>query len=110
MLGLLFSEGWMALRRCWETRQVGVGNRTMTNPQRGDTVRFRESGHDRLGTIVDIITAGRPSGRGIWQLRQRARIRFDADGQSWETHRDLTALTVVAVDEQPSLFADEAIA
>lgn len=79
----------------------------MTDLHRGDLVRFRDRGAHRIGTVMDIITAGRLKGHGVWRLRQRARIQFEADGQHWETHRDLTAITV-AGETQPSLLTDEA--
>lgn len=79
----------------------------MIEPSVGDRVRFKSSGGDRVGIVTAVITAGRAKGRGLWALRRRARIRFEEDGQGWETHRDLTAIAITAVDEQPSLF-DEA--
>lgn len=81
----------------------------MTEPQPGDRVRFREGGGNRLGTVREVITAGRAAGRGVWRLRRRARVQFEADGQRWETHRDLEAIEIVAVDEQRSLFDEREV-
>jgi len=77
-------------------------------PEPGDRVRFRERGAWRVGVVAAVITAGKPRGRGVWALRRRARVRFDVDGHGWETHHDLSAITITAVAAQLSLF-DEAI-
>lgn len=66
----------------------------MAEPVIGAVVRFREQGAIRLGTVRDVVTAG---------ARRRVRIGFEADGQRWETHRDLAD---VVIDEQPSLFQE----
>lgn len=64
----------------------------MIEPQPGDCVMFRESGAKRPGTVVEVITAGKPTGVGEWRLRRRARIRFEVAGHHWETYRDLTEI------------------
>lgn len=75
-----------------------------SEPMPGDRVCFREGGSKRLGTVRAVITAGRKAGVGVWRLRRRARVQFEADGQSCETHRDLEAIDIVEVDEQRSFF------
>lgn len=70
--------------------------------QAGETVRFRESGGLRVGTVAEVFTAGTPEGTGITRERMRARLWFTEDGQTWETCRDLT--DVQPVDGQLPLF------
>lgn len=79
----------------------------MIEPSIGDRVRFKEGGSHRIGTVVDVITAGRAQGRGLYMLRRRARIRFDVDGHGWETHRDLDVIQITECDEQLPLFSSE---
>lgn len=81
----------------------------MTEAAVGDCIRFKESGHHRIGVVKALIMAGRAKGTGIWALRQRARILFEADGRRLETHRDLDALTIVACDTQFELFDQETV-
>jgi hypothetical protein len=75
-------------------------------PVPGDRVAFQYSGRRCVGVVVAVITAGRVKGRGLYALRRRARIQFEDDGHSWETHRDLDAINVTAVSEQPDLFTE----
>lgn len=61
----------------------------------GETVQFRASGRLTVGTLAEVFTAA--------NQRMRARLWFTADGQEWETCRDLTEIQ--PVDGQLPLFA-----
>ena len=80
---------------------------TTPEPQLGDRVRFRTTHGHSLGVVVNIITAGKAAGRGVWRLRQRARIQFESRGRRWETHRDFDDISIVTPQEQGDLFDDE---
>jgi len=61
----------------------------------GEMVQFRASGRLTVGTLAEVFTAA--------NQRMRARLWFTADGQEWETCRDLTEIQ--PVDGQLPLFA-----
>lgn len=85
--------------------------KTSPEPAVGDTVHLKDG---RIGIVQEVITAGKPGGKGLHAQRRRARVQFEATakdikrrenrdtdswltkiGQKYEQHVDLDQIALV---------------